>query len=604
MLPDQSWFEMRDIRKRSLSTAVWIPLTASYALLRRGESHREVGYQEEYFACESLAVPLARQTDAERLEWDELSGHDHAPEIREGHYTPADSHEDYEGEPFGIRLVIKHSLNSHDPEQWHLHPDLVVALHLKPENDRWVCPQEGYVEVMRLTRKEGGEPALLEIRAEHLRDYLCARGLGLFVSTFRSREAMLATAAGIAWPSNPFEETTALQRWEGHVGEFTEGGLVGGDVTVIHMGRTDVDLDEEVPQFGFPGDGDVTTRSWQHQAGSGGGRKIFLVDGRLWRGEWLAPAPHSSRVRRDKLPGTVPFITDALGTRETKETLVQGSRWLWFRPQVIGELAHRRGGSLRWFTRETGRVGAVPDEGLTFGLNKVGLVNVYAKDIGQLPDWQQQIWAGHSVSPDGGVANELLMSQMKGIPADTQAPEALLGPVLDTLNELNQQLFTFRLFRHHDDYADILTKVHRFRALDQAGLFALAKDVARLTADSIDAAAIQQHIALPKGQPLGSLKSLEKLLATKLDPGQARTLLTPLAGTYDLRLADAHLPSSKTDAALTLVGLNAELSPVWQGEQLLATCVGSLHQIAEVLRTQFAPLAATPRPIPPKPALI
>lgn len=596
MIATQAWFEMRDVRKRSYSTAVWIPLTGSQVLFREGETSK-AGHQEEYFGCESVAVPVARQAEAEQLSWDELSGHDHAPETEHGHYTPVDSHEDYEGEAFGTRLVIKQYLNSQEPDEWHLHQDLVVALQLKRKKDSWVCPREGYVEVARLTRKPDGEPALLEIRAEHLRDYLCARSMGLFISSFRSREALLLSAAGIAWPNNPQEETTSSQRWEGHVGEINEGGLRGAEVAFLHVGRIDVDPEEEVPHFGFPGDGDVAMNSWQRPAS--GGRKVFFVEGRLWRSDWLAPAATSPRVRRDELPGTVPFITDALGTRETKETLTRESRWLWFRPQIVNELAHRRGGSLVWYTRETGHLAGAPDQSVHFGLNAVGLVNVYAKDIALLPEWQQQIWSGHSVSPDGGVSHELLQSQMQALPADTQAPEPFLRSILEDLNGLTQQAFGFRLFRHHDDYDDILARVHRFRAVDQPGLFELAKDVARLTADSIDVGAVQQQLTLPKGQAPGSLKSLEKLLATKIEDDKARSLLTALVGIYDLRLADAHLPgSTKTAEAMQLVSLDTTLPYVWQGEHLIRAGVDSLHLIALTLREKFMPGPKTPPEAP------
>lgn len=582
---------MRDVRKRSLTTVVWIPLAASQVLTRQGESGA-LGYQEEYFGCVSIAVPVARKAEAEELEWTSLSGRDHTPHNYHGHYNPVDSHEDNDGKPFGTRLVIKQHLNSHELDEWHLHQDLVVALQLKREKDSWVCPQEGYAEVARLTRKENGEPQLLEIRAEHLRDYLCARDMGLFASSFRSREAVLENASSITWPTNPQEEKTASQRWEGSVRPLNENDPFGGGVHFIHVGRKDVDMEEDVPHYGPPGDDEAILNSWTRDAREG--RKVFMVMGELWRSDWLPPAPQSPRVREDDLPASVYFVTDAVGTRETRDTLTVESRWLWFRPHVMSDLVSRRGGSLKWYTRETGGIGGVPDQKIHFGLNKAGLVNIYAKDIAQLPDWQQQIWSGYSVSPDGGVSNELLSSQMRAIPAETQAAEAFLKPGLDLLNMLMDKALGFRLFRPHDDYDDILSRVHRFRALDRVGLFSLAKDVARLVADSIDAASIQKHVVPPKGEKWGSLKSLEKLLANKIDPALARSLLTPLVGTYNLRLADAHLPSSETDAALALVGIDEQLPHVWQGEQLLSACVDSLYKIAQVIRDEFITLPPQP----------
>ena len=37
-----------------------------------------------------------------------------------------------------------------------------------------------------------------------------------------------------------------------------------------------------------------------------------------------------------------------------------------------------------------------------FGVNALGFVNVFAKDIGFLREWEQQIWAGFNVGPEGG----------------------------------------------------------------------------------------------------------------------------------------------------------------------------------------------------------
>ena len=126
-------------------------------------------------------------------------------------------------------------------------------------------------------------------------------------------------------------------------------------------------------------------------------------------------------------------------------------------------------------------------------------------------------------------------------------------------------------------------KSHRFRAVDKAGLFGLAKDVTRLTADSIDAAAIQTIICPPKGTCWGSLKSLEYLLATRVDPQLARSMLTSLVGIYELRLGDAHLPSSDINEALTMIGIDSSLPYVHQGYQLLNSCVSSIYEITGLL---------------------
>ncbi len=49
-----------------------------------------------------------------------------------------------------------------------------------------------------------------------------------------------------------------------------------------------------------------------------------------------------------------------------------------------------------------------------------------------------------------------------------------------------------------------MTKIHRFRAVDEPSFYALAKDLARLTADSLDANAMQQIVPPPSKTKWGS----------------------------------------------------------------------------------------------------
>ena len=202
--------------------------------------------------------------------------------------------------------------------------------------------------------------------------------------------------------------------------DIHEGGhRYGEKIAVFHASRTDVDESDDIPDIsGIPTDQNIKSSSWERTFE---GTRLFMVMGSLWRNEWLEPAKTSPRIRRDPLPPSVFFIVDEQGTKETKETLADSGRWLWFKPDVIMALAHRRGGSLAWYTGDTGAVSCSPDCS-NFGINRLSLVNVYAKDVVLLPEWQQRIWAGHNVGPEGGVSEELLASQVRAEPARTQAP--------------------------------------------------------------------------------------------------------------------------------------------------------------------------------------
>jgi hypothetical protein len=138
-------------------------------------------------------------------------------------------------------------------------------------------------------------------------------------------------------------------------------------------------------------------------------------------------------------------------------------------------------------------------------------------------------------------------------------------------------------FRPHDDIPDLLRRAHRFRAIDRPGLLSLAKDLARLTADSLDAAAIRKRLKPPTDPKWGSLKLVENLLATQVGPEEAHAVMRPLFGIYELRLADAHLAGSELDDALEKVGVDKAVPYVFQGYQLLHACVGTIYDISRIV---------------------
>jgi hypothetical protein len=480
-----------------------------------------------------------------------------------------------------VALALAQDGNSDDPPEWHLHQDIPITLQLKREGDRWLAMQEGYIEVVRMRRDDRGVPILVEMRAEHLKDYLCARGMALYITSYRIRDEILLDASHIKWAEETIEEASGGDRWEGRRTEICEGGsLFGSSAAFIFIGRKDVDAQEDVPVVG-PSDENIASETWTKKFED---KKLIRIQGELWRNEWVEPAEQSPRVRGDKLPPSVFFITDAKGTSHNADDLEGTGGWLWFRPEVIVAVSKRRGGGLRWYTRDTGGVRSSPGSYKHFGVNPLGLVNVFAKDIGHLAEWEQKIWAGFNVGPEGGVSDELLAAQAEGRPAETQAPEALLPKALTLLNEAAMARFGLRLFRAHPDFDALMADTHRFRAIDQAGLFSLAKDLARLTADSIDAGAIQRVVPPPKGTTWGSLKSIENLVATRVGPEKARSLLGPLVGIYELRLADAHLAGSGIDEAFALARVDRTQPFVFQGYWLLHSCLSSLYSILESLK--------------------
>ena len=575
MSRDQKWLEMKELRARDLNRDAWIPLRASKNI--ESGPVNEAGYTQEVFACGSAAFPIEMKERAEKeIGWSQMGlMHDHEPYVQDGVYYPA--HDFVDGDLRGVRLVLSQRGTRTENGIWHLNPDLFLGLRLKHEGDLWLAMDEGYVEVVREKRDAKGDVCLIEIRASHLKDFLAARGMALYVSGYWSRMFVDGSRDRVNWATESVEESANGMKWQGRVDQITRNGMRAGEgIHIMHVGRTNFDPEQDVPEIG-PHD-EFNTESFTRTVS---GDTAYRFWGELWRNQWVLPGERGVRMRGDKAPSSVFFFTDGAGNKESGDSLRDGGRWLWFRPGVINACLGFRNSQLEWYTADTGRIFLGAGSGLHFGVNQLGLVNVYAKDIGFLSEWEQQVWVGYNVPPDGKVSAELLDSQAYGEPAHSQAPEGFLKQGLDLLNSACEQAFGFHALRSHGEFDRILRACHRFRAVDQMGLYALAKDLARITADSLDAARMQAKVTPPKDEHWRSLKTLEKLLGIAISAEEAHEVVGPLFAVYDLRLADAHLPPADLQNALGLLKIDPNLPTISQGKKMLASVVTSIHIIAE-----------------------
>jgi hypothetical protein len=583
------WFRYPDLKHRRFAKAVWIPLRAIEDL-RSEKSFGDLGYIKETFACGSLAVPIDHRELGEKLGWSDIGvGHEVGHYCGPEGYKRADEYWLDRSSPafLGTELILPQHFAREIPAEWHLNQDLVFALRLQREGDVWLARDEGYVEVVRLTRDTDGYPSKIEIRAEHIRDYLAARKMALRIVWYRDRDAIVEDATPFSISDRreeEFEESPGF-RWVGRSYAVHEGSgdPIGSQSAVFHAWRTDVDPGEDVPEFGPETDNNVdyTSRTFARS-----GAEVYRVEGEIWAEEWIEPAEHSPRVRGDDLPSTTSFIVDASGATQSADELDNEDigKYLWFRPDIIPNLLSRRGAKWQWYSRETGGIELVLGYHVHFGVNSLGLVNAYAYDIAKLPEWQRRIWHGFNVAPDGGVSAELLQSQMQARPAKTLAPERHLAQALGDVDERFRARFGVPLFRVHPSSAEIAAAIHRFRALDQQGVFALAKDISRLIVEAIDTTALHKIAPPEKGAGTGSMRSLERVLATIVSTEEARSALTRIVGIYELRGADAHLPSSELDDGYRLSGIDKSAPPLEQGLQMLLRtmqALGGLHALLD-----------------------
>lgn len=583
------WFELERIRRRNMADQVWIPLRCSKNIQKIGRFGR-LGFRTEFLGVGSLAVSSANRDRVEGMGWSRLGLiRRQVVHADSNGYKPADIAWGNDWDEIGIELVVVQDINSAHTAIWHLNQDLIFALELLREGNSWIAPNEGYTEVARLVNGDAGRPELLEIKKNFLCDYLAARQMSLYLCSYRLREETVDDVTHIPWPDQQLEETTSKKnkksRFQAQVFEIHEGGEPYGSKTAYyHIGRTDIDPEIDVPHIKGDEDKEYTSSSRviTHE-----GRKLYRVEGKLWQDEWVEHADTSPRVRGDDHPTDFNYAIDSAGNIAPASSLLDQLRYLWFRPELIMSLSHRRGGRLCWSTSETAQVACSPDYPVHFGVNDIGLVNVLAKDVCSLPSWQQQIWVGFNTTPEGGVSKELHRQQLEGYPVDTIAPEEALATFIVRLD----QLFTKELRRpivlHHQKLPTLLQRCHRFRSVSEEGFLALAKDVCKVLADNIDRGAFHSFLGDSANTGLGSLKSLEAALSSIVGETTARQIMAPIFGVYEFRVADAHISSNDLSETYKKALVSEDAPFVVRGYQLLAACADAFHLILDAFESHF-----------------
>ncbi|MBU9166624.1 hypothetical protein [Burkholderia gladioli] len=564
---DRDWILQTRETRRTFAGATWVPLRASHAD-EKGEV-REVGYINEYFGCGSVAFPPENHEIAERLSWSDIGiGHNVQPyAYDDGHYSPIDQYQYNDKEPIGVELVFEYPQPVIGGTQWILNPDLVVALHLIKQGSEWVRPEEDFVVVAREVVDDKGKYRLIEIKREFLMDYLAARNLSLRLSYYRQRVENVAMLEGSAYDNwADREEERDGGKFKLRVRKLED--VFGGGWAIFRAWRTDIDEDDDAPVMGPESDDNTDYETGHgHHDGFGGMR----VEGEFWRDEWIRHQGQSVRVRGDADKNLPHFIVETDGTRAASSDLNNEDvgRWLWFRSSIVSELLGHRGFSLEWYTADTGGIHSTSGYVTHFGINSSDLVTVYAHDAARVAPWEQHVWAAHNVVPDGKVSNELLSAQVKAQVAPTHAVETLLFKSMRLLEGGFRENFGVGLYTHDIDDVEIMQHISRFASKDDASLLRLAKELVRVFSDRLDVRALRKLSTHADKDKLGSNKLLQDVLAQKIGAEKARHIFGPIAGTYDMRLGDAHPTSSKIGEALKLAEIDVSRSFMRQGEQLI-----------------------------------
>ena len=574
---NKNWIEQSDVWRRLYAPLTWVPLYLNRETDAGGRN--QIGQYKDIEAVRTVAIYTEKKAELDGVGFVDLPHH-HGPSTWIG-YTPTDVRRSNSEGDLGIYLFLNQSFDGEAPSFMTLNQDFVFALGLAKEGDAWVRPSEGYIDVAKFERDVDGEVNALLVRPEYLRDYLAARSMSLLIGSYRERRWVVSDVSQLGYAEDQNDEVVdAFGRHSFYVRAITSDGFpYGGGVAVFTASRTDQWADDEVPMLGPETDDNTLSSSTTFTRE---GEKRYSVMSERRFSEWIDPAALSPRVRNDDVPSTCNFLVDAQGTASNADDLnrEEVGLWLYFRPSVIPEILSRRGGSIEWYTRFTAGIYLTGGMPIHFGINGANLVVAYAHDIARQAEWQRRIWAAHNVAPEGGLGEELDAAQVRTKPANTQAPEDFIIRAQEVVNDAFVQRWGVPLFRTHQDTNEIALRTHRFRSLDRNGFLSLAKDLARLSADLIDTKTLHTIAPAQNGQGTGSLRSLERALATLMDAGEARGMTSKLAGIYELRLGDAHLPSEKLDEALSLARVPSEGSWLFKGMCIIDAYVSSLYEIA------------------------
>ena len=557
------WIEARDFERMSFERATWIPLLVRKKDVRLGRFGTS-GFRDGYRDIDSIVVPLDLKADFQEIDWQSVSRHnsDGAWADDNDFYPPA-SH----GNPRVLHPVIQRSFATGDPLEWSLLQELEVGLKLMRRGDSWIAPEEDDIEVARLERDARGLPDALLFRAEHLRDYLCAKKAALLLTGFAFREAVEETFPNLNWEEARDEQRQQQRQfdhrwWQGYLTPIHEGGqLFRSSMHVLHMWRESVNPEDDVPIMPHPtAEPEPRHEEFERVAT---GKKLFRLSGRIWVKHWISPAQKSPRIRHDEVESRIHFQVENQEQATLAGKALRDYRgWLWFKPSVVRRILAARTSELKWYTADTGELGPAPHETLHFGINSVGLLNVLGYKMAELPEWVQKYWVADNVCPEGGLSKELHMAQNLAQPAETLAPEAQLWRKLTMLQSLIEIEFGSPLLKQLPSEQDFLHHVHRFYCASFADVCTLCKEIHRIITERIDVDALNQQIdpanaGKAKAQKLGQIKRLALWLdALGVD---GRQVTAPLAGIYELRIADAHAASKTARESLSLLGIPPDI---------------------------------------------
>ncbi len=520
MTHNQRWFEMVDVISNRHGDGEWTLLWA-YDVIRTGEEF-SAPYCEEIFRVRSIFAPMTNKMELFSV-WHDIDSDNVYPCVDRKHYCKPGTYylDSSIGREAGEYGVYSYITARGETSELIINPDLLAALGLVRSGDSWVRPSECDKEVIKIERNNEDKIVRISVRTELLKDYLCARGMGLYVEEFRHRQEQAFDGNQIGWTRSPYiEEKIARDgngryEWKGWMFKH-EDEHSWDDVQAV-----------KGPILSLP--------------------SYYRIEGQLWKQFWVIPGKSSTRVADDNLGLT--FYVMPNGEQHEISPVDDdeyGHVYLFFNIGIVRKLQNA-GLSFKWDARDVFTIQPPSGEPIMCGISTKSKIFAISADIARQDGWLQLLLHSENVEPEemGGIVGcELFQNQMLCEYLRTKAPENEFPRLMKVLSDVFKERTGVSLWQEIDTGAAMVASVSRFSAIDQDGYIALAKHITRAMIERLDVTNLKKIInGKFETAQLGSIGLLAcalKSLDVRIDGEATVSFMRKI---NSLRQVDAHLMS-------------------------------------------------------------
>lgn len=558
---EQAWFEMVDVKRTIYGDGEWTPLWV-YEVSRSGDMF-SAPYEEEICRIRTLFSPVTNKVELfER--WLDLDSDAVYACVDKGHYRkPGFYYSNSSTEPaMGEYAVLSYDIGNSQQGGLLINQDLVVALKLISNNGNWIRPSNCNLVVIKTEKDSSGRVTSIQVRTEYLRDYLCARGMGLYIEEFRHRQEHSGDGRSIMWRTSPTVEEMSLAsgygkyEWKGwmfkHDDKYTWREIDGIDNGLL------------------------------------GAQQYYRVEGQLWKQHWVTPSQTSPRVANDVV--ALEYYVKPNGEKHTISALDDdefGGLYLFFKSDIVRHVM-LAGIDIVWESRDVFCIKFPDGQGVLFGTCQSGKCFCIAADIARMGFWEQNLVYGDNIRPEDPseyVDSELFRNQMMCEYLHTKAPEVEFVRLLNKLEDVFQEKTGVKLWQDIDSSECVMKDVTRFCSDDQNGFVRLAKNITVAMIERLNSKALRHYI---DGRvETNQLKSIDLLVATislidsKMDGGKQVEFMRVI---NSIRQADAHLmPQADIEKRIGTIEMKHHLSWIGKGACLIEYANQGLERLISVL---------------------